>query len=420
MTKNVVIIGGGFGGLQAAKALGNTHEFHITLLDRRNYHLFQPLLYQVAMAGLSATDIAMPIRGLLSKYRNINVLLENVERIDLDNQIVISDAAEHSYDYLICACGAKHSYFGHEHWEERAPGHKTLEQAIEIRRRILTAFELAEREKDRVKFKQHLTFVVIGGGPTGVELAGAIGEISRFTLSKDFRNINPSNARIILIEAGDRILSGFDPDLSKKAVRCLEKLGVQVWVNSRVTGVTEVGVQVGEEFLESETVLWAAGVQPSSINKEINTTKDVQGRIKVEKDLSLAGHPNVFFIGDQTSVLDNNGNPLPGIAPVAIQQGHFVGNLLKRELKGKPRMDFEYTDKGQMATIGRKMAVLQIGRIKLWGFLAWLAWLFVHIYYLIGFKNRVFVFIQWTWHYLNYGRGARLIMDREWRSYRRN
>lgn len=419
MSKKVVIIGGGFGGLQTAKTLGNSSSYQVTLLDRRNYHLFQPLLYQVAMAGLGATDIAMPIRSLLSKYKNVNVLLENVEHVDLANRKVLSDAGEHEYDYLVFACGAKHSYFGNEDWEGRAPGLKTLEQAIEIRRRILTAFELAEREKDKVKFKKQLTFVVIGGGATGVELAGAIGEISRFTLSKDFRNINPSNARIILIEAGDRILAGFDPKLSRKAVRCLEKLGVQVWVNSRVAEVTEKGVQVGDEFLESETVLWAAGVQPSSLNREIETAKDSQGRIRVESDLSLSGNPNVFLIGDQTSVKDKSGKPLPGIAPVAIQQGRFVGKLLKEEAKNKPRMVFEYSDKGQMATIGRKMAVLQVGRIKLWGFLAWIAWLFVHIYYLIGFKNRIFVFIQWTWHYLSYGRGARLILDRDWRSYRK-
>jgi len=419
VVKKVVIVGAGFGGLQSAKTLGGDPNYLVTLIDRRNYHLFQPLLYQVAMAGLSSTDIAVPIRSLVSKYRNISVILESIEHINFAEQRITGKVSVYPYDYLILACGAKHSYFGNQKWEPNAPGLKTLEQAIEIRRRILTAFELAERESDDTALKQHLTFVVIGGGPTGVELAGAIGEISRFTLSKDFQNINPSSARIILVEASDRILSSFDPFLSEKAMLSLKKLGVEIWLNSRVTAVSDIGVQIDNHFLQAKTVLWAAGVQPSSLNEEISTEKDSQGRIKVEKDLTLTEYPNVFLVGDQISFLDKKGNTLPGIAPVAIQQGRYVGQLLRKKARGKAMPGFEYIDKGQMATIGRKMAVLQVGRIKLWGFPAWLAWLFIHIYYLIGFKNRFFVFIQWTWHYISYGRGARLIIDRNWRSYKK-
>lgn len=419
MTKKVLIVGGGFGGLNAVKVLGNVSGFQVTLLDRRNYHLFQPLLYQVAMAGLSPAEIAVPIRNVTSNYPNVSVLMANVEKVNLFSREVETDAGSFSYDYLILACGAKHSYFGHEEWEPLAPGLKTLEQATEIRRRVLMAFETAERETDAEKRKQALTFVIIGGGPTGVELAGAIGEISRYTLSKDFRNIQPGNARVIIIEAGERVLAAFHPDLSKSATRALESLGVQVWTSSRVTQVTADGVSIGSEFLKAKTVLWAAGVQASSLNKTLGTELDHAGRAKVGPDLSLPGHPEVFVIGDQAYALNEKGKPLPGLSPVAIQQGRYVAKLLKNIEKGEERKPFHYFDKGIMATIGRRMAVMETGNIRLTGLIAWLGWLFVHIYYLIGFKNRLFVFLQWAWHYISLGRGARLIVDKEWMSYRR-
>ena len=416
-TKEVIIVGGGFGGLSAAKVLGKSSKFHTTLIDRRNYHLFQPLLYQVAMAGLSPAEIAAPIRGVLSKYKNIDVLLGNVESVDLKNNSIETDVGKFSYDYLLLACGSKHSYFGNEEWESNAPGLKTLEQATEIRRRVLTAFERAEAEKDIEKQKHALTFVVVGGGPTGVELAGAIGEISRFTLVKDFRKIDPNRTRIILVEAGVRILPSFSPELSRKATRSLEELGVQVSTSSKVTGISENGINIGNEFLHANTVLWAAGVKPSSVNMTLGVPLDSNGRVKVEKDLTLKTFANVFVIGDQANFRTSDNKVLPGLAPVAIQQGrHAAKNIILLENE-KMTTQFKYADKGQLATIGRRKAVLEIGRIKLHGFLAWLIWLLVHIFYLIGFKNRIFVFIQWAWNYISYGRGARLIVHKEWRSY---
>lgn len=413
----VVIVGGGFGGLEVAKGLGGHESFEVLLLDRRNYHLFQPLLYQVAMAGLSPAEIAVPIRSLLSQYKNTRVLLANVQGLSLKDQQVHTDIGDFSYDRLVLACGAKHSYFGKEQWEPLAPGLKTLEQATEIRRRVLTAFEMAEREPDPELRKQWMTFVVVGGGPTGVELAGAIGEISRFTLSRDFRKIQSERARVILLEGGPRILASFHPSLSNSACRSLESLGVQVWVDSRVTLVSEEGVSIGGEWIKSHTVLWAAGVQASSLNRDLCDEVDRQGRVSVNPDLSLPNHPEVFVIGDQAACRDNEGSLLPGLAPVAMQQGRYVAGTLKAQLKGKPIGDFRYKDKGQMATIGRRSAVLEFGPLRLKGFLAWMAWLLVHIYYLIGFKNRLFVFLQWAWHYLCYGRGARLIVHKKWRSY---
>lgn len=417
--KRVIIVGGGFAGLQAARGLGGAKEYSVTVIDRRNYHLFQPLLYQVAMAGLSPAEIAAPIRALLSRYANIEVLLGNVVSVDLKAQKVNVDFGELTFDYLILACGAKHSYFGHEDWEPLAPGLKTLEQATEIRRRVLTAFELAERESDSEKRKQLLTFIVVGGGPTGVELAGAIGEISRHTLVKDFRHIHADSARVILLEAGQRILPSFSADLSAKAARDLEGLGVQVWTWSRVTSMSEDGVRLGEESIRAKTVLWAAGVEPSSLNRNLGVAMDERQRVKVQGDLSLEAFPNVFVLGDQAAVLDRDNQVLPGLAPVAIQQGRYVARILRLEAKaGKRGKSFRYVDKGQMATIGRRSAVLQLGRLHMSGTMAWLAWLFVHIYYLIGFKNRLFVFLQWAWHYLSYSRGARLIMQKEWRSFK--
>lgn len=413
--KNVVIIGAGFAGLNAARKLGNKKGVRVTVIDRTNHHLFQPLLYQVATAGLSPAEIASPIRSTLSRYKNVSVLLDSISSVDLTKKIVRSADEEFSYDYLFLACGAKHSYFNHPEWEENAPGLKTLEQATEIRRRVLLAFELAEKEKDIEKQKQHLTFVVVGGGPTGVELAGAIAEISRHTLSRDFRHIDPTRTRVLLIEAGPRILASFDKDLSRKAERDLETLGVQVWVNTRVTDISKNSVTLGGEMIVSSTILWAAGVQPSSLNKSLGVVLDKQGRALVQADLSILNHPEAFVLGDQAAFQTEDGRTLPGLASVAIQQGEHAAEQVLRDVRGKSRKAFVYRDKGQMATIGRKKAIVQIKSWHFEGFFAWLVWLFIHIYYLIGFKNKVFVFWQWAYAYFTFKKGARLILDKEWR-----
>lgn len=414
--KKVVIVGGGFAGLKAARALGNQKDISVTLIDRRNYHLFQPLLYQVATAGLSPAEISGPIRGILSKYQNISVFLDNLESVDLQNKKIHVTGRDISYDYLILACGAKHSYFAHPEWEENAPGLKTLEQATEIRRRVLMAFELAEKETDPEKQKQQLSFVIVGAGPTGVELAGTIAEISRHTLTKDFRHIDPSRTRVILIEAGPRILAAFHPDLSRKAARDLEDLGVQIWTNTRVTDVRSDSVVLGDEVIKASTILWAAGVQPSSINKTLDAPLDRAGRVIIEKDLSLKNHSEVFVLGDQSCFPTEDGKSLPGLASVAMQQGVHAAHVILNEIAGKSRTEFKYLDKGQMATIGRRKAIAQIHNLKFSGFFAWLLWLFIHVYYLIGFKNKVFVIWQWAYAYFTFKRGARLIVDKEWRS----
>lgn len=414
--KTVVIVGGGFAGLKAAKALGHKDGVKVTLIDKHNYHLFQPLLYQVATAGLSPADIASPIRGILSNHKNVAVFLREVKKVDLQNKKITADERELTYDYLVLACGARHSYFGHPEWENNAPGLKTLEQATEIRRRILIAFEKAEKEENLDRQKQNLTFVIVGGGPTGVELAGAIAEISRQTLTKDFRRINPASTRVLLIEAGPRILSAFDESLSNKASRDLEDLGVQIWTSTRVTDVRSDSVVLGEEIIKASTIVWAAGVQPSGLNKELNVPLDRAGRVIVEKDLSLKDHPEVFVLGDQACSFDENSRPLPGLASVAMQQGKHVAKNILNDIQGKPREPFQYLDKGQMATLGRKKAIAQINKLKFSGFLAWLIWLFIHVYYLIGFKNKLSVISQWSYAYFTFKKGARLIVDKEWRS----
>jgi len=411
----VVIVGGGFAGLNLAKGLGNVADIDVTLLDRTNHHLFQPLLYQVAMAGLSPAEIAAPIRSVLSGYRNIRVLQGEVRTLDVQRKIVNADFGEVGYDYLILACGSRHSYFGHDEWEENAPGLKTLEQATEIRRRVLSAYEEAESSPSPEARKRLLTFVVVGGGPTGVELAGAIGEMSRFTLAKDFRNIDAASARVVLLEAGPRILSMFSEQSSSRAARDLEQLGVQIWTGSAVTNIDGDGVQIGSERISSATVLWAAGVKASSLGRAAGFDTDKQGRVIVEPDLSVKGHPKIFVAGDQASFIHQTGNPLPGTAPVAMQQGRYLAKLIRNELAGQPRKPFHFTDKGQMATIGRSRAVVEIGRFKLAGFFAWVMWLVVHIYFLTGFKNRLLVVTNWAWSYLSFRRGARLIVTKEWR-----
>jgi NADH:ubiquinone reductase (H+-translocating) len=424
MTKRVVIVGAGFAGLNCARGLGSIPGFEVTLIDRRNHHLFQPLLYQVAMAGLSPADIAVPIRGLLTRHRNVFVVQGEATAIELgasgEPGTVVADGHQYPFDYLVLAAGAQHAYFGREDWEENAPGLKSLEQATEIRRRVLSAFERAETAPSTDERRAELTFVVVGGGPTGVELAGAIGEMSRFTLSKDFRSIDPKLTRIILIEAGARILPSFSEKSSTRATRELERLGVQVWTQSRVTEITADGVQVSGETLCARTVLWAAGVQASPTGQWLPAERDRAGRVEVSADLSLPNAPNVFVLGDQALVRSQERpGGFPGVATVALQQGRYLAQTLRDEARGKPRRPFVYWDKGQMATIGRRRAVLESGKLRLSGFLAWWAWLLVHIYYLSGFRNRVFVLLSWAWSYLTFARGARLIVSKDWRSYGR-
>jgi len=431
--KHVVIVGGGFAGLNAAKKLAGARDVRVTLVDRQNYHLFQPLLYQVAMAGLSPADIATPIRSVLARCENISVLQGSVEGVDLQERTVSADFGRLEYDYLLLCCGSIPSYFGHEDWEEHAPSLKTIPQATEIRRRLLSAFEEAERTDDPDRRRQLLTFVVIGGGPTGVELAGAIGEMSRFTLARDFRNIDTKLTRVILIESGPRILSMFSEKLASRATRDLEKLGVQVWPNTLATDIDEHGVQAGPERIASSTVLWAAGVRGVEIEGQRQQGEEAErggrvetdrgahvevdrgGRVIVNEDLSIPGHPNVFVAGDQACFTHQTGNPLPGTAPVAIQQGRFVAETIRRDLAGRPREAFRFVDKGQMATIGRSRAIVEIGKLRFSGWLAWVTWLVVHVYFLVGFKNRLLVVLHWAWSYLTFRRGARLIVEREWR-----
>jgi NADH dehydrogenase len=388
------------------------------LIDRRNYHLFQPLLYQVAMAGLSPGDIATPIRGLFSRSSNVRVVQAEVDSINAPARRVFSTAGTFDYDYLVLATGAQHAYFGNDAWEEHAPGLKTLEQATEIRRRVLSAFERAECEPDQTRRRALLTFVVVGGGPTGVELAGAIGEMTRYTLARDFRNIDPKLTRIVLIEAGPRILASFDPMLSSRATSELERLGVQVWTNSSVTNISSDGVFIGQEHLSATSVIWAAGVQASPLGKSLGTEQDRQGRVVVRADLSVPGYPEVLVIGDQSHFrAPYMDRALPGVASVAIQQGQHAARTICADLDGTVRSEFRYHDKGQMATIGRRRAVMQRGGFRSAGVFAWFMWLLVHIYFLSGFKSRLFVLMQWSWSYLTFARGTRLIVEKEWRSH---
>jgi NADH dehydrogenase len=414
----VVIAGAGFAGLNAAKVLGNRAGIEVTVLDRLNHHVFQPLLYQVAMAALSPADIAAPIRSILHRKRNVRVLQATVQAVDLSARKVICDCGEFAYDYLLLACGATHAYFGHEEWECHAPGLKSLSQATEIRRRVLSAFEEAERETDRARQEWWLTFVVVGGGPTGVELAGAIGEMARYTLSRDFRKIDPRRARVILVEAGPRLLPAFDARSAARATRDLESLGVEVRVSSAVTSVAREGVTLGAEKIAASTVLWAAGVRASGIGRTLGVPADAAGRVIVEADLSLPGHPDVFVVGDLAQALDpRTGRPLPGVATVAMQQGIYVARTILAELSGKARAAFRFVDMGQMATIGRGRAVSEFRRLRFAGLFAWWFWLVVHIYRLTGFRNRLSVMVQWGWSFLTFDRGARLIVPRGWREY---
>jgi NADH dehydrogenase len=415
--KIVVIVGGGFAGLNAAKGLAHQSDLFVILVDQKNHHLFQPLLYQVATAGLNVGDIAVPIRSQFSNISNVEVHWGEVSEIDLSQCLAKSnkEGVAIPYDYLVLACGAQHSYFGHPEWEEFAPGLKTLEQATEIRRRILSAFENAENEIDPEKQKAFLNFVVVGGGPTGVELAGAIADISRTVLVHDFKRIDPSQAQVILIEAGARVLAAFDPDLSEKTRLSLQELGVQVRTSSRVEKIDAEGVQVGTEKIPSACVFWAAGVQASKIQIQPSIEKDRAGRVKVQKDLSIPGFENAFVIGDMAAVEMSAGQFVPGLAPAAIQEGQHIARVILAAHHGKPRSAFHYHDKGIMATIGKNRAVVQTKHLKMTGFLAWMAWLFIHVFFLIGFRNRIAVIVQWAWSYILSKRGARLITERQWR-----
>lgn len=418
MALKVVIIGAGFAGLNAARRLGGQRDVEVTLIDRENHHLFQPLLYQVAMAALSPADIAAPIRSLLARYKNIRVLKAEAQRIDVQSREVVTGSGTFAYDYLLLACGAQHAYFGQEQWEAHAPGLKNLPQATEIRRRVLEAFEVAERSDDPEARQRHLTFVVVGGGPTGVELAGAIGEMSRYTLARDFTAIDPRQTRVILLEAGERILPSFVESLAERAQRDLQSLGVQVRTTTRVTDINAHGVSIGDECIESATVLWAAGVRAADVGRTLGVPVDGAGRVKVEPDLSIPGHPEVFVAGDLSHARDADGKPLPGVALVALQQGVYVAELIRDAVHGRnERAAFRYVDLGQMATIGRSRAIAQFHRLRLSGWFAWWVWLWVHIYRLSGFRNRISVVLQWAWSYLTFARGARLIVGKQWRSY---
>jgi NADH:ubiquinone reductase (H+-translocating) len=411
----IAIVGAGFGGLNAARSLAEA-PVHITVIDRKNHHTFQPLLYQVATAGLSPGEIAAPVRSILRSNRDVEVLMAEVTGFDLERRIVHTQQAEIAYDYLIVAAGARHSYFGHDEWEALAPGLKTIEDALEIRRRVLLAFELAERQAAAGESAIPLNFVVIGGGPTGVELAGTLAEISRHALAHEFRSIDPGRTHIVLLEGGPRVLAAYAEDLSRSAEEQLKQLGVEVRTSTTVTQVEPGAVCLGKTRLPATVVLWAAGVAASPLGKALGGQIDRAGRVPVAPDLSFAGHPEIFVIGDLAAAKDESGKLLPGVAPVAIQQGRFVAKLIRSEVKSGARLrtrpEFHYWDKGSLATIGRAAAVAQFGRIHISGFVAWLSWLFVHILFLIGFRNRLLVFIQWAWSYFTYERGARLITGR--------
>ena len=409
---HVVIIGGGFGGLSAAKALRKA-PVRVTIIDRHNHHLFQPLLYQVATATLSPGDIASPIRWILRHARNTRVLLGEVRAIDLAaRRVSLVDEAVVEYDYLVVATGTSHTYFGHDEWAPHAPGLKTLEDALAIRRRILLAFERAEREADPARQLRLLTFVLIGGGPTGVELAGTLAEIARQTRA-EFRNIDTSSTRIVVVEAGPTILPAFAPKLRDAARRSLERLRVEVRENTRVTGVDADGVQLGSERLDAGTVLWTAGVAASAVTVTLGVARDRAGRVLVQRDLSVPGHPEAFVIGDASALTDAAGHPLPGVAQVAMQGGAHAARTILQRLEGKPSQEFVYNDRGSMAIIGRGSAVADIRGLRFSGLLAWLAWLFLHIFELIGFRNRLVVMIEWAAAYVTLQRSVRLITYQE-------
>jgi NADH dehydrogenase len=405
------VLGGGFAGLYAARGLAGA-PVRITVVDRRNHHLFQPMLYQVATAGLNPADIASPIRSLLRTQQNTEVLLAEAVSVDVGARLVhFGDGASIGYDYLIVATGARHSYFGHDRWESLAPGLKSLEDALEIRRRVLLAFELAEREPDPVRRHAHLTFVIVGGGPTGVEMAGAVAEIRRYALRRDFRHIDPGEATVMLLEGGPRLLPSYPESLSTEAKRELRRLGVEVRTETMVTDIRPGSVNAAGWTIPTQTVVWAAGNTASPLLKSLRVPLDRSGRALVEPDCTIPSHPEVFVLGDAAAYEHQEGGTLPGTCPVAIQMGEYTARIIQGDLAGRPRRAFRYRDKGQLAVIGRGRAVADIWRLHFGGLLAWLIWIFVHIFFLIGFRNRVLVLIQWAWSYITYSRGARLITE---------
>lgn len=405
----VIIVGGGFGGLWAAKALANK-PVEVTLIDRKNHHVFQPLLYQVATAVLSPGEIATPIRRILHYAKNIEVILGEITDFDTTGKTVtLDDGSLVPFDYLIVAAGARHAYFGHDDWETSAPGLKTIEDAVEIRRRVLLAFELAERQAYLTGDHDPLNFVVVGGGPTGVELAGAIAGIARQALAKDFKAIDTRKAKVVLFEGSDRVLGTFHPNLSASAKTQLEDLGVDVRLNSFVTDISPGKVKVGEDWIECDVVLWATGVAASPIGKRLSVATDKAGRVFVEPDLTIPDHKNVFVIGDMASLKQENGEPVPGVSPAAMQMGTLTAKNILADLNNQPRRNFKYVDKGTMATIGRSKAIVDFQGLHFTGFIAWMMWLFLHIFFLIGFRNRVIVMMEWFWAYLTRERSARLI-----------
>jgi NADH dehydrogenase len=406
---HVLILGGGFAGLYAAKDLRNA-PVQVTVVDRRNHHLFQPMLYQVATAGLNPSDIASPIRSILRASKNTEVLLAEVRDIDVDARTVrFTDGATAGYDYLVVATGARHSYFGHDEWEPLAPGLKSLEDALEIRRRVLLAFEHAERETDPIRRHAYLTFVIVGGGPTGVEMAGAVAEIRRYALRRDFRHIDPGEATVMLLEGGPRLLPSYPENLSAQAKHKLRRLGVEVRTETMVTDIRPGSVNAAGWVIPTQTVIWAAGNTASPILGSLGAPLDGVGRVIVEPDCTIPGHPEVFVLGDAAAFNHQEGGTLPGICPVAIQMGEYTASIIEGDLAGRPRRAFSYWDKGQLAVIGRGQAVADIWKLHFGGFLAWMVWIFVHVFFLIGFRNRVLVLLQWAWSYITYSRGARLI-----------
>jgi NADH:ubiquinone reductase (H+-translocating) len=408
---SVVVVGSGFAGLAAARELA-TAPVRVTVVDRRNHHLFQPLLYQVATAALNPADISAPIRRVLRRQGNVEVLLGEVAAVDIASRtLTLGDGGTLAYDYLVVATGASHSYLGHDDWQPLAPGLKTVEDALEIRRRILTAFERAEWERDPDALRAWTTFVLVGGGPTGVELAGAIAEIARNTLASDFRHVSSASARVVLLEALDRVLPTFPVTLSASARRQLERIGVEVRTGARVTAIDPEGVTVGAERIGARTVLWCAGVAASQVGRQLGGELDRAGRVRVEVDLSLPGHPEVFVAGDLAAVQGADGSPVPGLAPAAIQEGRHAARNVLRASRGQPALPFRYRDKGLLATVGRAAAVARLGRLEFTGPVAWVLWLFVHVLSLVGFRNRVAVVLQWAWSYVTFDRGARLITE---------
>ncbi len=406
---HVVIVGGGFAGLWTARALAGD-PVRITLIDRQNHHLFQPLLYQVATAGLSAPDIAAPLRHILRRQANVEVRLAEVTDVDTAARRVRLGTDDFlAFDYLLLATGATHAYFGHEEWAPHAPGLKTLDDALRLRRQLLLAFERAESEVDVLRRDAWLSFAIVGGGPTGVELAGTLAEIARHTLKNEFRNIDPSQARIRLIEAGPRILPSFPADLSMAAQRQLERLGVEVSTGSPVTDIDEMGYRVGDEFVASHTVVWAAGVAASPLARTLGVPLDRAGKVRVSPDLSVPGHPDIFVAGD-LAAFEQNGSPVPGVAPAAKQMGRHVALAIRARMASRPADGFQYRDYGNLATIGRMAAIVHVGRLKLSGLLAWWFWLAAHVFFLIGFRNRLVVMLNWAWAYWSYQRGARIIL----------